>query len=144
MHLFYETLVSRPPAEVFRGFTRELFVALNPPWVPMELVRFDGCQVNDEVHVSLGLAGIKLRWVSRITAAGAEAGSFYFVDEGVELPPMFRSWRHYHGIEAHPQGTRIVDDIHYACPAPGLAAALYPGLALQFRYRRPIYRKFFG
>jgi ligand-binding SRPBCC domain-containing protein len=144
MHLYYETVVARSPAEVWRGFTRDLFVALNPPWVPMQLLRFDGCQVDDEVHVQLRLLGVKLRWVSRITAAGEDGGSYHFVDEGVQLPPMFQSWRHRHGIEAHPNGTRIIDDIRFTSPLPGLAAALYPGLALQFRYRRPIYRKFFS
>ena len=52
---------------VKQGFNLSLFKALNPPWMPAKVVRFDGCSPGDVVRLKLGLWPIQMDWESQIT-----------------------------------------------------------------------------
>jgi ligand-binding SRPBCC domain-containing protein len=146
MHLLLRTHVAQPPAQVWQGFTRELFLALAPPFPPFHLLRFDGCQRGDRVEIEIGAGPLRHRWTSLITDHGIlPDGTYYFVDEGQELPPPLGYWRHRHLLEPAPGGgTYIVEDIEYRSLFRWLEAALYPVIWAQFAWRRPIYRRLFG
>jgi len=146
MHLYLRTHVAASPADVSAGFTRELFVALAPPFPPFRLLRFDGSQRGDEVHIELGAGPARFRWTSLITDHGiTPSGVYYFVDEGRQLPPPLRYWRHRHLMQPAPDGgTYIVEDLEYRSPFRWLDALLYPAMWAQFAWRRPIYRRWFG
>lgn len=144
MRLKVATAVSQNYRDVFRGFNRELFVKLNPPFPPVKVLRFEGMAVNDEVHLLLNFLVAKEKWISVVTAAGEEKDEIYFVDEGIQLPFIFKSWRHRHRILRRRRGTLIVDEIIYQCRWEILSYILYPFLYLQFLYRKAVYKFFFN
>ena len=145
MHVILRTAVAQPPAQVMAGFTRELFIALAPPFPKLRLLRFDGCRTGDQVEIELDTLVKRLLWTSLIVDDGQLAdGTLFFVDEGQTLPPPLRYWRHRHLIQPGPQGgSIIVDDLEYRTATPALDALLYPAMWAQFAWRKPIYRRWF-
>lgn len=145
MHLLIKTEVAASPDEVWRGFNRELFLALNPPFPPVRLHQF-GMNAGDRVRLELRFSGFVQHWVSYLPESGrTPGGGYYFVDTGEQLPFFLASWQHRHGIEPTTGGgSVIIDDIHFEGPHRILSLLLYPALWLQFVYRKPIYRRFFG
>ena len=145
MHVILRTAVPQPPAQVMAGFTRELFIALAPPFPKLRLLRFDGCRTGDQVEIELDTLVKRLLWTSLIVDDGQLAdGTLFFVDEGQTLPPPLRYWRHRHLIQPGPQGgSIIVDDLEYRTATPALDALLYPAMWAQFAWRKPIYRRWF-
>ena len=145
MHIILRTAVAQPPAQVMAGFTRELFIALAPPFPKLRLLRFDGCRTGDQVEIELDTLVKRLPWTSLIVDDGQLAdGTLFFVDEGQTLPPPLRYWRHRHLIQPGPQGgSIIVDDLEYRTATPALDALLYPAIWAQFAWRKPIYRRWF-
>ncbi|RYU78626.1 SRPBCC family protein [Hymenobacter persicinus] len=146
MLLTLRTPVAQPPAQVMAGFTRELFLALAPPFPRFSLRRFDGCRRGDQVEIELVTGPLRQRWTSLITDHGQRPdGTHYFVDEGQVLPAPLRYWRHRHLIEPGPGGgSVIVDAIEFRTASVLLDALLYPAMWAQFAYRKPIYRRYFG
>ncbi|WP_201985918.1 SRPBCC family protein [Hymenobacter rubidus] len=146
MHVILRTAVAQPPAQVMAGFSRELFLALAPPFPKLRLRRFDGCRTGDQVEIELDTVAKKLPWTSLITDDGVLLdGTHYFVDEGQVLPPPLRYWQHRHLIEPGPAGgSVIVDNLEYRTASRLLDALIYPAMWAQFAWRRPIYRRWFG
>ncbi len=140
MKISITTAVRTPFKEVFQSFDEKLFLALKPPLLPMNLLRFDGCQVGHEVHIDLGYKV----WISLITEHVENEELCYFVDEGSQLPFPLRSWRHQHLIKQHKDHTLIVDNINFSSGFELLDYGLYPFLYFMFLLRQPVYRKFFG
>ncbi len=141
MNIKISTKVAQDIDSVFSQFNRELFLALNPPLMPVKLERFDGCEKGDEVHLKLFW---KLQWVSVIMDNGRNEKEIYFVDEGHTLPFFLNYWQHRHRIIREGEQSIIVDDITYRSPFRWLDYLLYPSLYAQFYYRRAIYRRFFA
>lgn len=144
MRILLKTFVSKPPAEVFAGFDEALFLRLAPPFPPVRLMRFDGCAVGDVVSLELNFIFFRNTWESHITAQATTEKEIYFIDEGVKLPFFLKHWKHKHLIEQAGKDSCIIDDIEYKSPFWLLDYLLYPVMYLQFAYRKPIYRKFFG
>ena len=146
MHLILRTAVAPPPAQVMAGFTRALFEALAPPFPRLRVLRFDGCRTGDHVDIELNLLVKRLRWTALIVDDGQlPDGTLFFVDEGQQLPPPLRYWRHRHLIEPGPGGTSVVvDNLEYRTASKVLDALLYPAMWAQFAWRQPIYRRWFG
>ena len=107
------------------------------------LLRFDGREVGDEVHLELNFLLFRQAWVSRITEVQRDERDISFVDEGIELPFFLTAWRHRHRIAAYRGGTVIFDEIEFRASNLLLELFLWPVLYLQFLYRRPVYRRFF-
>lgn len=142
MRIVLETKVEQDHAQVFAGFTEELFLKLAPPGIPIKLQRFDGCKKGDVVHLQLNFLLFKQDWISDITDAGRSESEHFFIDKGRKLPFFLKTWEHHHRIVKDGSGSRIVDDFRYTAPL-GLTWLLRPVLWLQFAYRKPIYRKVF-
>jgi len=140
MRIQIATEVGQDFETVFSRFDEELFLALNPPLLPVQLNRFDGCNEGDEIHLIL-LFG--LQWVSLVTEHGKSEVEIYFVDEGQKLPFFLSYWQHRHRVIKKDTQTLIVDDINYRSPFRWLDYLLYPTLYVQFYYRRSVYQRFF-
>ena len=145
--LFFECPVSAPLEQVRDGFNIDLFKALKPPLVNLEVKRFDGCKKGDEVHLSISpgiIPGPTLNWVSHITADNEDQDEWSFIDEGAVLPFPLKSWHHHHRVVRSANGSKIIDDITFSTGNSILDALVKPGLFLQFVGRKPVYQKFFG
>jgi ligand-binding SRPBCC domain-containing protein len=145
MRVILRTAVPQSPAQVMAGFTRELFLALAPPFPKLKLRRFDGCHTGDKVEIELDTLVKKLPWTSLIVDDGVlPDGTHFFVDEGQILPPPLRYWQHRHLLEPGPNGgCIIVDNLEYRTASRLLDALIYPAMWAQFAWRQPIYRRWF-
>lgn len=142
MNLLIKTRIPLNYREVFKGFTAELFKALKPPLMPLEVERFDGCKTNDEVHLKVG--PLKQQWISIITNDFDDETQCGFIDEGKVIPPPLRYWHHTHRIvKISEDESEIQDDIQFTTGFKILDALVYPVLYLQFAVRPPAYRKYF-
>lgn len=146
LRITLETIVKGNYRTIMDRFDRALFEQLAPPGAGVELVRFDGSQTGDIVHIRLSLLGvIKQDWISEIIAHGVDEEQAYFVDKGTKLPFFLAAWEHHHIVRA--AGTSdsvLIDDIRFRTPFWLMDFLMYPILWAQFAYRKPIYRRIFG
>lgn len=143
--LWIETKVKGQPEVIFDRFDEQLFKALKPPGMTLDVLRFDGCQIGDQIHLCVGLLGITQPWVSVITEVKRDPQECYFVDEGRKLPTPFFTWRHAHRIRKFDdQHSLIIEDIQYTCRPQFLEKVLSPLLKFQFSLRSSVYLKFFS
>ncbi len=143
MRIVIKTLVEQAPSSVIEGFTRELFLKLNPPFPPVVLKEFGGCKKGDKVVLELNFIFFKQTWISDITDDQATNDEIYFVDEGIKLPFFLKTWKHRHRLVNRANQTLIIDDIQFTTPTLLTNYLLYPALYLQFLYRKPIYKRIF-
>jgi len=131
--------------KVWQGFNNELFKALLPGFPQTRILRFDGCNVGDEVHTELHFLGIKQRFDARIITRRETANEYYFIDEGIKLPFFLTYWQHKHIVSRLTINSCIItDEIHYALNNNVLAEAfLWPVIYAQLFLRKPIYKKHF-
>lgn len=143
MNLLIKTRLPLNYREVLKGFTVDLFKALKPPLLPLEVERFDGCKVNDEVHLRVG--PLKQKWVSLITSDFDSNKECGFIDEGKVIPFPLKYWHHTHRIVNISQDqSEIQDDIEYSTGIILLDYVLYPVLYVQFAIRPKAYKKYFN
>jgi ligand-binding SRPBCC domain-containing protein len=143
MKILIKTRIEKNYQLLFSKFNIDLFKALKPPFVNLVVERFDGCKKGDEVHLKIDLFGkFNQKWISHITSEFRGDYEIYFVDEGAQLPPPLKKWKHIHRIEKiHELASYIVDDIEYTSGNMALDLAIYPALYLMFLYRIPIYKR---
>ena len=143
MRLLIRSAVDTPFERVQQNFDRELFEALLPPPFVATLARYDGSVPGDEVHIQFHLPWRSL-WISRITESEHSAGSFHFIDEGIQLPFGLRKWRHQHGVvKIDEHKTQIIDDIRFSTNNKILDVLTWPLLFLAFYPRKWQYKSFF-
>ncbi|MEM7297278.1 MAG: hypothetical protein AAF391_03315 [Bacteroidota bacterium] len=143
MNIKISTKVGASLKKVQEGFTRELFLSLNPPFPPVKLLEFGGCKTGDKVVLELNFIFFKQHWISDITVDQKTESQWYFVDEGRKLPFFLKTWKHTHIVKDFDGGAKIIDDITFSTGTILTDLILYPLLALQFIYRKPTYKKVF-
>lgn len=141
--LIFKSPVKSSLTQVKEGFNLELFKALKPPIVQLDVTRFDGCKKGDEVHLSVGL-GLRVQWVSHITDDTEDSNEWSFVDEGFLLPFPLKKWHHHHRVLKDGDHAQIIDDISFSCGSTIVDKLMKPILYLQFVGRKSIYQKIFG
>ncbi len=144
MRITIETKVPLNPDKVWQGFNRELFVQLSPTFPKVNLLRFDGCKVGDEVHLELIFPFFKQSWHSTIIESAKTDSGYYFIDRGTVLPFFLSSWKHTHKIERRENETYITDAIDFKAYNFILECLVYPGLWVSFMKRKPIYKRIFN
>lgn len=144
MNLRISTQVKASLKTVQSGFTKDLFLSLNPPFPPVKLLQFDGCKSGDKVVLELNFIFFKQRWVSDIKEDAEAENRWYFIDEGTQLPFFLKTWRHHHSVEQRDNGSVIIDDITFSTGTLLTDLFMYPALLGQFLYRKPVYRKVFA
>ncbi|MGF1533040.1 MAG: hypothetical protein ACFCUI_05020 [Bernardetiaceae bacterium] len=147
MQLTIKTRVKGDPKQVFAGFDRQLFEALSPPFPPVRVIEFGGCQAGARVALELNFLFFKQSWVSVVTKEGFLDGAPFFVDCGEELPFFLSDWMHEHRVEPDPQRANtslIVDAITFQTPSWLPEWLLAPAMWAQFLYRKPVYKRYFA
>lgn len=145
MKISLSTSVGQNYLKVKEGFNADLFEALNPPFPPVKLLRFDGSSQGDLVSLELNFIFFKQVWTSKITADHLDQKEYYFIDEGIKLPFFLKKWRHKHRIVSDGNDkTDIIDEINFTSPNRILDYLIYPLLYFQFSLRKPIYRNVFS
>ncbi len=144
MKLKFETIVPCGLSVVKGGFTKDLFMALKPPFVKLIVDRFDGCSAGNEVHLILKSFGPAQKWVSHITEEKQTDKEWYFIDEGHVIPWPLAKWKHIHKVVSLDNNSSlIIDDINFECIFPWMNRLFYPALWLSFSVRPSRYKKYF-
>lgn len=144
MNLRLKTKVNGHFQDVMGQFTVELFEALKPPGVKMNVLTFTGSKTGDVVELEF-ISPIKSSWVSDITDHGLDDSQAYFVDEGRVLPFPLRHWKHKHIVQKIDEDSSyIIDDIHFSTGYKVLDPLLYLPLLISFYPRKKIYKRFFS
>ena len=143
MKLKIRTTVDNSMKNVFDGFTEDLFIKLSPPFPKVKVLKFDGSEVGDEVHLEIDFLFFKQKWVSIIVESGDSDHEIYFVDEGEEMPFFMKYWRHKHRVLAKKKQSIIEDDITFNTSSIIGDVLFFPALLLQFLYRIPVYKNYF-
>lgn len=144
MKIHFETHIPLSWKEVQGRFNRSLLDYLRPPFPLVEIEQYDGNHPGARVSLRLNFILFKISWVSLITEEFQDSERYFFIDEGIRLPPFLKSWKHRHQIEqTGPQSCKITDDISFE-PGP-----FWPGFLVkfmlwaQFSQRPRLYKKFF-
>lgn len=118
----------------------DAFERLIPPWENAKILqKADISKVGSRAIIEQKILWfITSRWVAEHTLYDPPR-SF----EDVQISGPFRSWRHRHIIESHPDGATLRDEIEYEMPIPifgPLAApiAVTPKLDKMFEYRHKV------
>lgn len=135
--------MSAPAAEVWSGFDKKLFEALSPKFPKVRLLRFDGCEKGDEVHLELVFPFFVQNWNSQIIESGKDHRGYYFIDQGIQLPFFLTYWEHKHHIKKSGEETIIADEIYFKAYNFLFECLIYPVLWLTFIQRKPIYKRIF-
>ena len=139
MTIRLESIVNAPIDKVKSHFAKDLFTYLLPPGA--KLLRFDGSQTGDIVHLKLPGAG---EWMSEIVSHGEGEGEWFFVDKGKILPMGLQSWRHEHRLQDRGDDTVIVDHMQFSTGKKWLDSLIYPFLYLSFYPRKFQYNRYFS
>ncbi len=139
------TSVACDPQYVWDNFGESLFQKLAPPFPKARLLEFGGNEKGARVAIELDFLLFRQKWVSDITESGRIDVGYYFVDEGRELPFFISKWKHRHMILADGNGgAKIIDDVSFQSHGKLMTWLFTPLIWLQFVYRKPIYKRFFG
>lgn len=138
------TTVQQTIENVWKGFNQDLFLKLSPPLPPVRLLRYDGNNPPDEIHLELDFLFGKQVWISVIIEQKSTTTEIYFVDEGRQLPFFLSYWWHKHRIVKTGSVSQIIDEIEFRTPTLLTDYFFYPILYAQFWYRKPIYQKIFS
>lgn len=144
MRITIKTKVPQDYRKVFQAFDINLFMKLKPPLIGLNVLRFDGCRKDDEVHVEINILGFRQKWISLITEQQSNENKIYFIDEGVLLPKPLKYWKHTHKIEKSIDSSIIIDDICYKSGNKIVDILLFPAFFMQFFYRKPVYKSYFS
>jgi acyl-CoA thioesterase-1 len=147
MRFYQKTSVLGDVHSVFSAFNVDLFKALKPPFVTLEVLEFGGCRTGDKI--SLKVSG--QTWKGRIIRHQIHPEESFFTDIGEEMPWPLKTWEHTHRVcqsapcpqTLKPQ-VEIIDDVTYTCHHSTLDWFMYPALMVMFRLRQPVYKKFFS
>jgi ligand-binding SRPBCC domain-containing protein len=138
-----ESLIKASPERVFGFHERQDALALlTPPWENARIVQTARiAEVGSQAIIEARLFGpIKVRWVAEHTVY-CPPHSF----EDVQLRGPFRSWRHRHIVETHPDGAILRDEITYEPPFGRLGKLVAPliekRLERLFAYRHEVTRE---
>jgi ligand-binding SRPBCC domain-containing protein len=143
MKLRFETLVPETFDTVKSKFNIQLLEYLSPIFPIVKIKRYDGNQVNDQIHIQLGFLLFTWTWVSKISEFESNLSLWFFVDEGIELPPFLKRWSHKHEIQKSGNEAIIIDEIDFESSRfwPGMLVKLM--LWMQFSQRPALYKKYF-
>lgn len=138
-----ETKVPGNFIKVMELFDRDLFEALKPIGIPLEIVEFTGSKKGDRVHLSFGTP-VNQEWISDIVEDGQTDTECYFVDVGVKLPWPLKKWRHKHIVRKVTESTSlIIDEMSFEGPNAIFSLGLKPFLYLSFLPRKGQYKRYF-
>ena len=133
MQFVKESLIRASAARVFAFHELpDALERLMPPWETAKVIqRAEIAAVGSRAIVDTQVFGpVKIRWVAEHTRY--EPPHLF---EDVQIKGPFRSWRHRHIVEGHPEGALLRDEIDYTPPLGILGRAMAP-LLIEGRLRR--------
>ena len=144
MRFVKQSVIRASPERVFEFHEQaNVLSLLIPLWESARVIQpAKISEVGTEAIIETQIVGpIKVRWVARHTLYDPPR-----LFEDVQVKGPFRSWRHRHIIESHPEGAVLRDEIDYEPPLGFLGRAVAPILVQKrlqklFEYRHDVTRR---
>jgi ligand-binding SRPBCC domain-containing protein len=144
MKIYIEIPVKSNAEKVIRNFNIDLFRKLKPPLTSLKILRYDGNQKGDEVHLKIGVLFFKSTWFSKISDTWNHNKEWGFEDRGIKLPFFLKSWKHKHRISKLKNSCIIIEDIDFEPKWRIFRSLIRHILYLQFKTRKKVYQREFG
>jgi ligand-binding SRPBCC domain-containing protein len=132
MHFTARSVIRTTPENLF-GFHElpDAFLRLLPPGEKIRVIQVaPNLNAGSRTIVKIRIAFL---WVTFESLHTAYDPPHSFEDQQVRGP--FRSWRHRHIVETHPDGAILIDDIEYTPPF-GLLGRAVDGILIKPRLRK--------
>jgi len=144
MKFVQESVINASPERVFSFHELpDAFAMLVPPWEDAKVIqKADISVIGSRATIEMKILGlIPTRWVAEHTAYDPPR-----MFEDIQISGPFKSWRHRHIIEPHPDGAVLRDEIDFEPPMSfigDLAAPLFilPKIEKMFEYRHEVTKK---
>jgi hypothetical protein len=144
MKFVQQSLIRATPERVFEFHEQpDVLSLLIPPWENAQVIQAAKIsEVGTRAIVETKVLGpFTVRWIALHTIYDPPR-----LFEDLQLKGPFRSWRHRHVIEPHPDGAILRDEIDYQPPLGFLGRALAPLLIQKrlqklFNYRHEVTRR---
>jgi ligand-binding SRPBCC domain-containing protein len=138
--IHYSSTFKAEFSEVKKNFNKNLFEFLLPKVLPTKILRYDGHETGDQIHLQLA----NKVWISKITKVNDFESEYNFTDEGERLPLPLKKWHHKHRVvKVNESEVTVIDEISFDCGNKVLNNILYPILFAQFIPRISLYKKYF-
>lgn len=124
------------------GFNADLFKYLLPPLGLVSLVRYDGQQPGNIIHLRFNLLFNDFKVVIKeVWTSGRE---YRFVDRGLIMPFGMTFWQHTHRVVSIGNNqSAIIDQIEFKTKWIITDLLLYPFLILGFFPRKWLYKRYY-
>jgi ligand-binding SRPBCC domain-containing protein len=144
MRFVKEVVINASPESVFAFHELpDAFERLMPPWEKATIIqKADISIVGSRAIIETRIFGLfPSRWVAEHTAYDPPR-----LFEDVQISGPFKSWRHRHTVNPHPDGALLTDDIEYEPPFSVLGTlagpfVIEPKLKKMFAYRHEVTRR---
>lgn len=137
--LVINTIVNASIEEILEGFNAKTMQEATPPFINLEVSRFDGNKVADQTHLITSILGHYQSWIIEVTQTKKLQNGLIIRTEGMELPFPFEMWIHtYHMKELGDGKTKITDNIKYKTQNFLFDLLIYPLIYFTMYYRKPV------
>jgi ligand-binding SRPBCC domain-containing protein len=144
MRFTKSTLIKATPERVFEfHLLQDAFERLVPPWENAKIIqKADVTKIGSRAIIEQRILGlVPVQWVAEHTVYDPP-GMF----EDVQISGPFKSWRHKHIVEPHPEGATLIDEIEFEPPMGFLGNIVAPILILpkiekMFDFRHEVTKK---
>lgn len=132
MRFTARTIIRTTPEQLFAFHELpDVFLRLLPPGEKIRIRQIaPSLHAGSRTIVDVRIGLVYVRFESLHTAYDPPHS---FEDQQVRGP--FKSWRHRHIIEPHPDGAVLIDDIEYTPPL-GILGRVFAGIVIEPRLRR--------
>lgn len=142
MRIYLKTKIRKDFHKVAAGYNQDLFNYLLPPLGLVSLVRYDGQQPGNIIH--LRFRGLFKDWKVVIKDVWTSPREYRFVDRGLSMPFGMTYWQHVHRVVAiGPNQSALIDQMEYKTNWLLLDLLLYPLLFLSFFPRKWKYKSYY-
>ena len=128
MRFSKSTLINASPERVFEfHLLPDAFERLVPPWENARIIqKADVTEIGSRAIIEQKIFGlVPMQWVAEHTAYDPPR-----MFEDIQVSGPFKSWRHRHIIEPHPEGAMLIDEIDFEVPMGPLGSLVAPVLIL--------------
>jgi hypothetical protein len=144
MRFTKSTVINASPERVFEfHLLPDAFERLVPPWENAKILqKADVTKVGSRAIIEQKIFGlVPAKWVAEHTAYDPPK-----MFEDVQISGPFKSWRHRHIVESHPDGAVLIDEIEFEPPMGFLGTMVAPVLILpkiekMFDFRHEVTKK---
>jgi ligand-binding SRPBCC domain-containing protein len=144
MRFTKSTVINASPERVFEfHLLPDAFERLVPPWENAKILqKADVTKVGSRAIIEQKIFGlVPAKWVAEHTAYDPPK-----MFEDVQVSGPFKSWRHRHIVESHPEGAVLIDEIEFEPPMGFLGTMVAPVLILpkiekMFDFRHEVTKK---